>query len=349
MTSEASVQVSLSELERFARQVLEAGGLMPHLAEQVAELLVWADARGTPSHGVSRLPMYVNLLRTGEMSGSAEPRVSLKLPALAVLEGDRCAGAVGMNAATHMAITLARQSGIGMCLLRETTHTGALGYYTSRAATAGLVAIAGAASGPNMAYHGAAAAGVSTAPLSIAAPPGSGSQPLVFDMASGVVALGKLQQAKAAGKPIPAGWALDADGRETTDPSTAKTPLPLGGPKGSGLALMMEVVASMLTANPILAPSLASPSSSRHYQNAFLIAIHVDSLVAGMNYVHDVDQLIAGIKGLPTLDGSQVLLPGERGSLQQDASRSNGVTLGSATVKAVSALAGKLNIATPWA
>lgn len=336
-------------LRSLANRMLQAAGLCADHAATVAAMLVWADARGTESHGVARLPFYVELLSRGQMNGAAQVRPLLRLPAVTVLEGDRCAGAVGMKAAALEAVALARRSGIGLCLLRDTTHTGALGHYTAQIAEAGLAGIAAAASGPNMAYHQAAAAGVSTAPLSIAMPRGLDRAPLLFDMASGAVALGKLQQAKAAGQPLPAGWALDAHGRPTTDPAMAQTPLPLGGPKGSGLALMLEGLASLLSDNPILAPALGLPPiRRRHYQNGFIIALDMTQITAPDTYFLQADALVDALKALPAQEGQEILMPGERGFRQASISAREGVTLSAVTVNALQKTADALGVASPW-
>nr|WP_316644354.1 Ldh family oxidoreductase [uncultured Roseateles sp.] len=348
--------VQKEALEAFAARLLAAGGLDAAEAASVAEVLVWADLRGTDSHGVVRLPMYLELLASGQMRGDAQLQRVLHLPALSILEGARCAGAVGMRAAAAEAMASARQAGMGMCLLRDTTHTGALGFYTENIARSGMLALAGAASGPNMAYHQAAAAGVSTAPLSIAAP-GADGDPMLFDMASGVVALGKLQQAKAAGQAIPAGWALNAQGHPTTDPAAAKIPLPLGGPKGSGLALMMEALTSLLVNNPILAPALSATATAttsataapqRHYQNGFVIAIDLAQIPQAGDYLQQIGELAAAIKGLPAMPQQELLLPGERGARQARASRSAGIALRPGTLAALDRAAAALNVTRPW-
>lgn len=336
--------IELSQLQKFASEVLANAGLQAGQAAEVARVLVWADARGTHSHGVARLKLYTELLQSGEMNGAAKVAPTLSLPAFVTLEADRSAGAVAMTAAADHAVACAKRCGIGMAIARDTTHTGALGYYTSRIAAQGLCGIAGAASGPHMAYHNAATAGVSTGPISIAAP-GPGAQPIVFDMASSVVALGKLQQAKAAGKPIPADWAIDALGRPTTDAAEAKTPLPLGGPKGSGLALMLEVLSSLLAANPILAPALhVPPNRRRHYQNGFVIAIDIAQVTDPGTFSLQAEALVSALKHLPASEGQEILMPGERGARQAAAAESNGVALPPPVLAQLDDLAGQLGV-----
>ncbi|MCA3150913.1 MAG: Ldh family oxidoreductase, partial [Rhodocyclaceae bacterium] len=207
-----ALPVAYNAVHRFAVVLLASAGMPTDDAACVADLLVWADLRGVHSHGVSRLPQYAGWLASGEMNATPSIRVLVDLPALQVIEGDRCAGALGMRHAVDAVIDRARSAGSSVALLRATTHTGAVGFHTERIARAGMLGVAAAASVPLMAYHGAGRAALGTAPLSIAAPRGAGHAPVVFDMASAVVAMGKLRQARVKGEPIPADWALDANG-----------------------------------------------------------------------------------------------------------------------------------------
>lgn len=349
MTASSGAVVQASDLRAFAADLLRAEGLHADHADAVAQVLVWADLRGTSSHGVSRLPLYIEWLRSGEMNGQAQIHAALRLPALTVLEGDQCAGAAGMRVAVRAAVEGARQAGMSVCLLRATTHTGALGCYTEAIAQTGMVGIACAASGPMMAYHGSAAAGVSTAPLSIAAPGPQGQPPLVFDMASSAVAFGRLQQAKRRGEAIPQGWALDAAGRQTTDAATAAITLPLGGAKGSGLALMIEVLCSLLTNNPILTPALElPPRQRRHVQNALVCALDANALVGADVYGRQIADLIAALRALPAQEGEHIRLPGERGAREAEVRTREGIALSSAASCALTAAAAAAGIATPW-
>jgi ureidoglycolate dehydrogenase (NAD+) len=347
--SEQALRVPEDRLAAFASAVLRHAGLAAEAAERVADVLVWADLRGTPSHGVSRLPLYTQWLHSGEMNGAAVVRPALTLPAVTILEGDCCAGALGMSVAAEEAMKLASRAGLGMALLRATTHTGALGYYTSAIADAGMAGIALAASGPNMAYHHAAAAGVSTSPLSIAVPHGPGKAPVVFDMSTAVAALGKLMQARPRGEPLPEGWAADAAGRPTTDPQRAQLPLPLGGAKGSGLALMIETLASLLAGHPILAPMLALPAGRRvHYQNGLVIAIDIAQLRGTGEFEAEMNALVAALKGLPSVDGQEILLPGERGSRESALRFEAGIPISPPTRAALDALASEFHVVVPW-
>src|SRR5258706_9778449 len=194
--------------------------------------------------------------------------IRTETPASVLIEADRAPGPVAMMRGTTEAVRKARDAGVGLALVRATTHTAALGYYTLAAAREGMAAIALAASWPNVVYHGTRAAGVSTSPISIAVP---GGKPLVLDMATSVVLMGKLNQAKRTGEPIPAGWAFDKDGQPTTHPQTAQIPLAMAGPKCSRLSLMIECITSLIAANPLFSESLVdTPEGHPHRPNGFV-------------------------------------------------------------------------------
>jgi LDH2 family malate/lactate/ureidoglycolate dehydrogenase len=239
----------------------------------------------------------------------------------------------------------ARQAGIGLALVRATTHTAALGYYTLKAARDGVAAIAASASIPNMAYHGARAAGVSTSPVSIAVPGGERG-PIVLDLGSGIVSIGALAQARRQGKPVPEGWALDAAGNPTTDPQLAEIPLPMAGHKGSGLALMVECLASLVVANPILADTVGRPARGRrHRQNAFAIAIDVARFGDPAAFARETDRLIAVLKALPRDPGAaEILIPGERGARTHAKRCRDGIPLPRRLADELAGLAEKLGI-----
>jgi len=298
-------------LRALVSDIFVRAGMVEGNARTVAEVLVWAELRGMGSHGVMRVPRYVEWMRRGDLNGRPEMK-SRESGATITVEADRAAGPVAMVHAAELAVAKARDTGIALVLVRSTTHTGAIGYYTQLGARSGMATIAITASVPNMAYHGARAAGVSTAPLSIAVP--GDDEPLALDMGSGVISVGKLAQARRTGEQLPDGAALDQRGMPTTDPRAASIPLPLGGPKGSGLALLIECLSSLLAGNPILAEALeGTAKGKRHYQNALLIAIDVARFLPLPEFKQQVKRLIGAIKALPPQPGAEILVPGERG------------------------------------
>jgi len=197
-----------------------------------------------------------------------------------------------------------------------------------------------------MAYHGARAAGVSTSPISIAVPGGERG-PIVLDLGSGIVSIGGLAQARRQGQPIPAGWALDAAGHPTTDPQRAEIPLPMAGPKGSGLALMVECLTSLVVANPILADTVGRPARGRrHRQNAFAIAIDVARFGDPAAFAREADRLIAVLKALPRDPGAaEILFPGERGARTHENRSRDGVPIPRRVADELARVGEKLGVA----
>jgi LDH2 family malate/lactate/ureidoglycolate dehydrogenase len=313
-------------------------------AATVAEVVVWANLRGVDSHGVTRVPRYVEWIEAGVVNPRPEIRIATETVASVLIDADRAAGPVAMRAAMETAVRKARDAGIGLALVRATTHTAALGYYTQAAAREGMAAVALAGSIPNMAYHGARAPGVSTSPISIAVPGGSRG-PVVLDMATGIVSLGRLAQARRSGLPIPEGWALDNEGRPTTDPRQAEIPLPMGGPKGSGLALMIELLTSVLVSNPILAETVGKPAQGRrHRQNGLVLALDVSRYGDPAAFGREVDRLVAALKGLPHDAGVEILLPGERGARAFEQRSRDGIPVPRATRDELNSMAKRLGV-----
>jgi ureidoglycolate dehydrogenase (NAD+) len=199
------------DLQHFARALFEAAGVAPPMADQWAKSLVWANLRGVDSHGVLRIPGYIERLKTKAINPTPDMRVERRSGAIAVLEADRAPGAVAMAMAMEEAIARAREVHVGWCAARNITHAGAVGYFALQAANAGMVGIVMSASGPMMAYHGAKAAGVSSNPLAIAFP-AKNRPSLLLDMSTSNVAMGKVMSARDAGRDIPLGWGVGRAG-----------------------------------------------------------------------------------------------------------------------------------------
>jgi LDH2 family malate/lactate/ureidoglycolate dehydrogenase len=344
----APVLVAADALQGFAAAIFAAAGLADDHALAVADVLVWANLRGVDTHGVSRIPRYVEMLRNGDMNGHPRWSLAVDVPAAMVLDADRAPGPSAMTHAARLAVDRARIAGISMALVRGTTHTGPLGYYTSLAAREGMAAIAMSTSGPNMAYHGARAAGVATNPLSIAVP-GGDKRPLVVDTATSVISLGRIMSARRLGESLPPGVAIDRNGNPSTDPKVAEIPLPLGGPKGSGLSLLMECVVSLLAGNPIISAALeGTPEGKRHRQNGLVIAIDIARFGDVDAFRAEVARLVRDVKALPAdPDAGGILMPGERGDRMFAKRSREGIPLPRPVYTELQSLAATLNVAMP--
>ncbi len=336
--------VAADALRRFASDLLTRAGMPPSHSATVADVLVWANLRGVDSHGVMRIPRYVELIGTGDVNPNPTLTRQVDTAAAVVLAADRAAGPVAMTAAMDVAVSKAREAGVGIVFVRGTTHTSAVGYYALRAVQQGMAGIVVSASGPNMVYHGARAAGVSTNPIAIAVPGDHG--PLLLDMATSVISMGSLLQARKTGQAIPPGLAIDGNGTLTTDPQAARTPLPLGGPKGSGLSLMIECLTSLMLANPLLAEVLEDTDRGRHHrQNGLTLAIDVARFGDPASFRHEVARVIAALKALPRRsDVDEILMPGERGDRTFELRRREGIPLPRAIANELRALASRLGV-----
>ncbi|HUB98060.1 MAG TPA: Ldh family oxidoreductase [Stellaceae bacterium] len=343
-----SPTVAAVELAAFAASIFRAVGMADADARHVAHVLVWSNLRGNDGHGVQRIPRYMELVDEGTLNPRPTMTQRLETAAAVLIDADRAPGPLSMTFAADEAVRKAGEAGIGLALVRRTTHTAAIGFYTRRVAEAGMAAIAATASILNMPYHGARVPSVSTSPLSMAVP-GGGRAPIVLDMATSVVSLGRLAQLRRTGKNLMPGWALDAAGNETTDAAKAELPLPLGGPKGAGLALMAECMASILTGNPILAPALTEGGEAAlHRQNSFIIAIDIARFGDIATFRDSVGRLVDVLKSLPRQMGfDEILMPGERGDRIAAARAHDGIPIPPATWTELSRVADRFHLAMP--
>jgi ureidoglycolate dehydrogenase (NAD+) len=340
--------VRSADLERFASALFQAAGVARAMADEWAKSLIWANLRGVDSHGVLRIPIYLDRLKHKVMNPAPDMRVEKRAGAIAVLEADRAPGAVAMARAMAEAIVRAREVHIGWCAARNITHAGAVGYFALQAANAGMAGIVMSASGPMMAYYGAKVAGVSTNPLAIAFPAKT-RPPLLLDMSTSTVAMGKVMSARDAGREIPPGWGLDAEGRETTDPRKVATLLPLGGPKGSGLSFMIECLCSLTVGNPIIAPALAAGGAlDAPFLNGVAIAVDLAAFGDRERILAEADELGDRIRALPPDEHvERIHLPGERGDSIRDERMRDGIPLPHGTWSRLLACAKELGVTPP--
>lgn len=344
--AEETVRVDGGELERFAREVFAAAGLPAEDAATEAEVLVWANLRGIDSHGVLRIEWYLGMIDDGQINPRPALQTLRETPATLYVDADRAFGPVATIPVMRRVMEKARAVGIGWGLIRNVTHQGAMGYYPLMAAEADMIGLAIVCSPPNMAPFGARTAGLHNSPIAIAAP-ALRHPPLVLDMATSIVAGGKISLAQDRGVPLGAGWALDAEGNPTLDPHLASVLLPAGGPKGSGLALMFQCLTSQLAENPLLAPALAG-EPRRHNQNSVVAAIDIGAFAEPEAYKRGLDELIDRLKALPRAAGHDgILMPGEPELRILADRRQNGIPLPPGTLAKMRAAAARFGVDLP--
>ena len=275
---------TIQELTDRAVRILQAHNTGRANAESVAAALVAAEADGQKGHGLSRLKAYAAQAASGKVDGQADPAIIAETPAAVRIDARRGFAFPAMDLARDTLGRMARQSGVAGAALFNSHHFGQAGYHVEKLAGQGLVAIVMGNSPQAMAPWGGSKGVFGTNPIAFAAPR-KHEPPLVIDLSLSRVARGKVILAAKEGRQIPEGWALDKDGKPTTDPKAALegTMVPMGGAKGAALALMVEILSAALTgANfGFEAGSFLTPEGSSPKVGQFLLALNADSLSGG--------------------------------------------------------------------
>lgn len=340
----AARTIDAETLERFAADLLRAGGLTGDHAAQTARVLVWADLRGHASHGVMRIPRYVEWIEEGVTDARAVPVETRRKGALVTIDARRAMGPVALGLAADVAVEQAKATGVAWVLVKNHGHGGAIGHYVRRITDNGMIGLVMTASRPLMAYYGTKGAAVATNPVAIGLPGG-----MLFDMSTAAIAKGKINAALAAGTALPEGVAVDADGRPTTDPARADTILPLGGAKGSGLSAMIEGVTSMALANPLIESALRDPAERKDFrQNGLVVAVDPEAILDDADIVAMATGFAGALKDQPRAEGfEEVLMPGERGDRESARRLKAGVPLSPKIWRELEQLATRLGVPLP--
>jgi len=331
--------VPVAWLTEAVAAVFVAAGLSERAAATVAESLVDADRRGIPSHGAMLVPMYVDRLRAGSVSKEEKAEVVVDAGAVAVLDARNALGQLTGDHAMDLAVSKAKEHGVGAVTVRHAFHFGGAFRYVQRAARAGCIGVAAANTRPLMPAPGGAKPVVGNNPLAFGIPYRD-EEPIVLDMALSEAALGKIRLAAAEGREIPATWATDADGRPTTDPEAAIAGmlLPIGGPKGYGLALVVDVLTGVLSGGGFGAgvkglyadPSV--PNDCAH----FFLALDVAAFGDPDGFAQRLGELVSQVTGSPRAEGvERLLLPGQLEAERFAASAEHGVAVDGSTLSSL--------------
>ncbi len=304
-------------LRRAVADAFAAVGVPAREAEIVAEHLVEAELASVVSHGILRVPSYIEAVRQGRVVPGAPLTVLRQTPSTAALDGNRGFGQVMARRAMETAVEIAERTGVAAVTLVNCSHTGRLGAYTEYAARHGLVGLMMVNAGGHgqwVAPFGGTAGRLSTNPFSVALPTDLGF-PLVLDAATSVAPEGKVRACRTAGKPIPEGWVVAADGRLTTDPADLYGPprgalLPFGGHKGFGLGLVVDALAGILSGAGCCTDP-AAPLEGKT-DGVFLVAVRVEAFCPLPFFRQQVALLVRHVKSSPAAPGfGAVLVPGE--------------------------------------
>ncbi|KAH7329498.1 Malate/L-lactate dehydrogenase [Stachybotrys elegans] len=348
MSDQAKIPVAADEARRFVQAVLEANKVPAANAAIIARCLVAADLRGVDTHGMNRIPSYMERIRQGVLDPAAQAQVTHVTPVVAQVDGRNGFGFVAAHAAMEAAIEAARTYGVGMASVKHSNHFGMSAWLVQQAIDAGMMSLVFTNSSPAMPAWGAREKLIGVSPLACGAPSKDSSSNFILDMAPSVAARGKIYKAKRRGEKIPPDWALDAEGRPTDDPEAALggVMLPMGGPKGSGLAIMMDVFSGVLSGSAY-AGHVAGPYDPSRPGDVghFIMAIKPDLFMGLDEFRERMQYLYDRVVGSEKAAGvERVYFPGEIEQITQTERERSGIPLVQAEIDALNEEARRVSV-----
>jgi len=354
---ETSMPASYERHRAQIKAIVLAWGMPEDNAEATADILSWADLHGVDSHGMSMIPGYDRLRRTGRAKMDAQPRIIKESPVSALVDGDGGLGHVPARFAMQVAIDKAKQSGMAIAAVRNSAHFGATGYYTLMAAKAGLIGMAcTSASGIQVAPTFGKEAKLGTDPWSFAAPTTDG-RPFLLDMATTTVAAGRIRNKANEGLPTPDGWVLDSEGRPSNDPLVAREKggflTSLGGSpenssyKGYGLAAMVNILGSCLSGATLITDPMHTKKPQGMDIGHCFIAIDPGLFREQEEFSADVTRFCNDLRATKPMDPAQpVMVAGDPQWKYEEKRMAEGIPVGPGLLNQVRQIAQAC--AAPW-
>ena len=341
-------KIDHKEVQDFCTELLRAGGMPGADAALVAKLLVKAELRGYAGHGVTRVAQYLQFIENKTYDLSAMPEVEREGKVTAVVDGKHYIGQVAATLAMQIAIRKAKEHGAGIVCLRRAGHTGRLADYMEMATDEGLIGMGAVSVGSaTTTLYGGMKPIAGTNPMAFGIPARSGKA-IILDFATASMSMGEIQKRVAKNEKIPDGTLLDGNGKPTNDFKSFRGPprgvfLPFGGYKGSGIALITEMLGGLLSGNG--AGRQWWNNGGHGVNGVFLQAFAVEEFQSLDSFYDKVDELIAFIKSSPVAPGfSEILLPGESGRRRESAQLKTGIELDDETWSELTELAAELGV-----
>lgn len=296
-------------------------------AEVVADVLVHADLRGVSSHGVLRTEHYVKRMSEGGMNADPQFNVERKGSAGALFDGDNGMGHVITKEAMDEAIKLSKENGIGIVGVVNSSHCGALSYYAEQAAEENTISMIMTHTDSAVVPFGGAEPYFGTNPIAYGFPAHK-HKPIILDMATSNVALGKVLHARETGKEIPDNWGVDEKGAPVTDPNLVKHLLPTSGPKGYGLGLVVDVMTGVLTGSafgPNISTMYGDYNNYRHLSHV-IVTVDPGLFIDKEEFLSNIDKMIDELHAVKPAEGfSSVMVPGEPEQIKEETRKEEGI------------------------
>jgi len=323
------VYVAPADADAFVRALLLVHGVPEHDTATIAGSLISADLRGVDTHGIARLPGYLDRVRRGLINARPELKPRRVTPVAAELDGQNGFGFVIGMRAMEEAMAMAREFGIGVVSVRRSTHFGMAASYVLPAIEAGFLALVFSNASPAMPPWGGREGLLGTNPFAAGAPGGK-LGPYLLDMSPAVAARGKIRKAERRGEKIPLGFALDGEGRPTTDPTAALggVVLPIGGYKGSGLSMLMDIFGGVISGAGFAGSVGDQYKVFDRSQDVghFFLVMRSDLFLPEADYRARMDTLIERVRACPKAEGfDEILIPGEPELREEQARRRTGI------------------------
>ncbi|WP_026879046.1 ureidoglycolate dehydrogenase [Ignatzschineria larvae DSM 13226] len=321
------MKLTKTALHQLMSQKLHRAGLSQEHADIVADILVHADARGIHSHGAVRVEYYSERISKGGTNCTPHFRFEATGPCSGIFHADNGAGHVAAKLAMEEAIQLAKENGVAVVGIRQMGHSGALSYFVEMAANAGMIGLSVCQSDPMAVPFNGAEVYYGTNPLAFAAP-GEAGKNIIFDMATTVQAWGKVLDARSRNAAIPDNWAVDSTGNPTTDPHAVHGLLPIAGPKGYGLMMMIDVLSGILLGLPFgkHVSSMYHDLSEGRNLGQLHIVINPDFFAGGEAVRRGITQMMQELNQIkPAAGAERVFYPGENTEIAQRESEENGI------------------------
>ena len=339
--------IAPDRLQALATRIFAALDVPQDDASWVAQLLVRANLRGHDSHGVIRVPQYVGSIRKGETHPRPAMRVLAETPTTAILDGDLGLGQVVARRAAEVALDKAARLGLAAVGIRRSNHIGRLADYVEMAAERGFVGLiwANAPTAHSVVPHGGLDRRLSTNPLAIAVPGPGGTVAISVDMATSIVAEGKVRVKRNRKEPLPAGWAIDPAGRPVTDAEVFYGPpraglLPTGAHKGTALGLVVEVLGGILSGEGAI-----GDRSGPVHNGTFLLLIEVARFLPLVDFTGQVTDLVQWVKSAAAAPGvGEVMVPGEPEARSEAHRRAHGIPIEAETWRQIEEIAAELGV-----
>jgi ureidoglycolate dehydrogenase (NAD+) len=305
--------ISHKKLEEFCIHSLKNKNVRKDVIDHVTKSLIQTSLRGVDSHGIRLLPHYLDAIDSGRINTNPQYSFEQRSPSTAKLDGDHTFGHAAGKEAMEKAIAKAKETGIGAVAVYNSTHFGAAAFFSLIAADKDMIGMSFTHADSLMLTYNGKRPFFGTNPLCFAAPC-DGEDPFCLDMATTRVTWNKIKEKKDENETIPKGWAVDKTGKETTDVEKVAYLIPIGDYKGYGLAMMIEILCSLLTSMPYgndICRMYDDPIDKKRKLGHFFMAIDIECFEEKLRFKKRLKKMMDEVRKEPSMKGEKIMVPGD--------------------------------------